>query len=182
MALGREWPGNRGSRPARERPRAGRRPRVEVRYATRRDLRRLAPLFDAYRVFYGRDSDRAAAGAFLAARLSRGESVVLLAVLHVPVATCGDVVGFAQLYRSFSSVSLGPTVILNDLYVVPGARRLGVGGHLVDAAARYARGTGAVRLELATQHSNEAALRLYRARGFVPDTEFTHLSLTLGGG
>jgi GNAT superfamily N-acetyltransferase len=153
--------------------------RLEVRHATNRDLQRLAPLFDAYRTFYGQDSDHGAAGAFLAARLSRRESAVLLALLRRPAATRSDVVGFAQLYRSFSSVSLAPTVILNDLYVLPAARRLGVGGQLLDAAACYARTVGAVRLELATQHGNEPALRLYLAKGFVRDTEFTHLSLTL---
>lgn len=165
---------------------------LRVRRATAGDVDRAAPLFDAYRQFYGAPPDLAAARRFLAARLASNESVVLLAVAEAPYrkaapsgpddAHCGeaeDVVGLAQLYRSFSSVALGETVILNDLFVVPARRARGVAGRLVDAAAFHASRVGAVRLELATQCTNHAALRLYRNKGFVADTEFTHLSLAI---
>lgn len=55
---------------------------VRVRRATPDDATRAATLFDAYRVFYGERSNAEAARAFLAARLARRESIVLLA-------TCG---------------------------------------------------------------------------------------------
>ena len=153
---------------------------VHVRRASASDLDDAAPLFDAYRTFYGATSDLAAARAFLAERITRDESVILLAsVTPTPAARTEDTVGFAQLYPSFSSVSLAPIVILNDLFVAPSARRLGVAGRLIDAAIVHARRTGAVRLELSTQHTNERALRLYRAKGFVADTEFLHLSLPI---
>jgi GNAT superfamily N-acetyltransferase len=57
-----------------------------------------------------------------------------------------------------------------------------VAGRLVDAAAAFAREAGAARLELATQHGNRPALQLYLKKGFVADTEFTHLSLAIDGG
>ncbi len=50
-----------------------------VRRAEVADVPRLAPLFDAYRVFYEQPSDLAAAGAFLHERVARDESVVYLA-------------------------------------------------------------------------------------------------------
>lgn len=156
------------------------RARVHVRRASVADLDDAVPLFDAYRTFYGAPSDPAAARAFLEARLTRDESAILLAsVLPAPTARTEDTVGFAQLYPSFSSVSLAPIVILNDLFVAPSARGLGVAGHLVDAAIEHARRTGAISLELSTQHTNERALRLYRAKGFIADTEFLHLSLAI---
>lgn len=154
-------------------------PPIRIRRATIRDVDVAAPLFDAYRMFYGKASDVEAARAFLAARLSRDESVVLLADFHQPPGDVSLVVGFAQLYRSFSSLSLGTIVILNDLFVLPSARRCGAARRLVEEATALAASEGARCLELATQHANEPALALYQSLGFVPDTEFRHLSLTL---
>ncbi len=154
---------------------------VIVRRAGAEDLDEASWLFDAYRQFYGAASDPAASREFLAARLERDESVVLIAYPEPSASVrCTGAVGFAQLYRSFSSVSLGPVVILNDLFVAPEWRRSGVARRLVDRAATYAAGAGALRLELATQHNNHAALRLYGVLGFIPDSEFTHLNLPLG--
>jgi ribosomal protein S18 acetylase RimI-like enzyme len=123
----------------------------------------LTGLFDAYRRFYGQDSDLAAARRFLQARLSGEESVVLLAVQDVAPRTG---VGFVQLYPSFSSVSMKPIWILNDLYVAPEARRKGVGRSLLTAALAMARSTGAARIRLSTAKDNEAAKALYVASGY----------------
>jgi ribosomal protein S18 acetylase RimI-like enzyme len=153
---------------------------IAIRFATLRDLACMATLFDAYRVFYGLASDPRAASAFLGDRLARDESVVLLATLGPPSPRDQEAVGLVQLYRNFSSLSLGFVIVLNDLFVVPDARRLGIGSRLVDAAASYARQSGALRLELEVHPDNEPALRLYREKGFVADTEFARLSLSLG--
>jgi GNAT superfamily N-acetyltransferase len=160
-----------------------------VRRASADDLDRVAPLFDAYRRFYGAAADAAAARRFLATRFALGESVVLLAIdgprrsgdraRDLGGAVSEDIIGFAQLYRSFSSLSLGEIVILNDLFVTPAHRGRGIAGRLVDVAVEHARRVGAIGLELATQHTNAAALRLYRAKGFVADTAFTHLGLAI---
>ena len=100
-----------------------------MRRADANDLDTLAGLFDAYRQFYKRPSDVAAARAFLAERIARDESVVLIAE-HEGAAigaksVRAEAIGFVQLYPLFSSVRLGRTWLLNDLYVAPQARRLG---------------------------------------------------------
>jgi ribosomal protein S18 acetylase RimI-like enzyme len=152
---------------------------VVVEVARLADVDRVASLFDAYRQFYGAESDLPAARDFLAERLSRCESVVLLATLE-PYGKGGSVAaGFAQLYPSFSSVSLGRLIVLNDLYVAPAWRRLGVARDLVSGAVAYAGRAGAVRVELSTQHTNRNALLLYESEGFERDTEFVHLARAL---
>ena len=144
---------------------------LTVRPATPADLDAVAPLFDAYRRFYGRPADLAASRAFLAERLTNGESVVL-------VAEAGSVaVGFAQLYPLFSSVAARRVWLLNDLFVAPEARWGGVGRALLEAARRHAVATGALRLELATEHANAEARRLYESAGYVPDAAFVRYSL-----
>ena len=70
----------------------------------------LIPLLDKYRVFYGQRSDKQAAQSFLENRMKNKDSVIFIAFYE------GSPAGFTQLYSSFSSVSLKPIFILNDLY------------------------------------------------------------------
>jgi GNAT superfamily N-acetyltransferase len=147
---------------------------IQIRRVDAADLSRLAPLFDAYRVFYDRSSDLSAARTFLADRLEHDQSVVFIAERRD-----GEAVGFTQLYPSFSSTSLARIFILNDLYVVPEARRTGVATGLLEAAASHGRSVGAVRLSLSTAMGNDTAQALYASRGWVRDTEFFTFNLLL---
>jgi ribosomal protein S18 acetylase RimI-like enzyme len=134
-----------------------------IRRASAADLDALVPLFDAYRVFYAQPSDPVRARDFLAERLARGESAVLLAERGP------STVGFTQLYPIFSSVRTARTWLLNDLFVAEGARRGGVARALLDAAAAFAREQGAVGVMLETTRDNGPARALYRAAGWNED-------------
>ena len=147
-----------------------------VRQATIHDLDVVAPLFDAYRVFYRKPSDLAAARAFLLARFSRLESVIFLAF---DGDSPNSPAGFTQLYPSFSSASLAPILVLNDLYVEASARGRGVGQALLHAAADYGRRAGAVRLTLSTERTNLAAQSLYQANGWTLEEAFLNYNLVL---
>ena len=133
---------------------------LAIRRADANDLDALAGLFDAYRQFYKQASDVAAARTFLAERIARDESVVLVAEHD------GHAIGFVQLYPLFSSVRLGRTWLLNDLYVAPPARRLGAARALLDAACAFARERGALGLELETGSGNVTAQALYCSAGW----------------
>ena len=133
---------------------------VTLRRADANDLDTLAILFDAYRQFYKQPGDVVAARDFLAERIEQDESVLLIAE-HA-----GATIGFVQLYPLFSSVRLGRTWLLNDLYVAPSARRLGCGRALLDAACAFARERGALGLELETGRDNITAQALYRIAGW----------------
>ena len=136
---------------------------VAIRRATPADLDAVAALFDAYRRFYGQPGDVPRAHAFLAERIGRDESVVLLAE------DAGTTLGFTQLYPLFSSVRTGRSWLLNDLYVAEDARRRGVGRALLDAAATFARDDGAAGLMLETSRDNAPARALYRDAGWHED-------------
>lgn len=144
-----------------------------IRQAALADHDAVAILFDGYRQFYGQPSDVVAARTFLQARLEHGQSVVLLAESQ------GQAVGFTQLYPSFSSVSMARVFVLNDLFVAPTARRLGVGEALLHAAANHARQLSAVRLSLNTDLQNLPAQALYESMGWARDQKYFayHLSL-----
>jgi GNAT superfamily N-acetyltransferase len=139
---------------------------LSVRRAALSDLDQLALLFDQYRQFQGQASDLTAATAFLRARFDHDESTVIIAVngLHA--------LGFAQLYPSFSSVSLQRVFILNDLFVAESGRRQQVASRLLAAVEAYAWSHGACRITLNVARTNDAGQALYEARGWKQDDQF----------
>jgi ribosomal protein S18 acetylase RimI-like enzyme len=137
----------------------------------------VAPLFDAYRQFYGQAPDLDGATDFLTERLGNNESVVFLALagsveLQTPV-------GFTQLYPLFSSTRMRPIWLLNDLFVAPTARRAGVGRALLQHARLFAEESGAAGMMLETAVDNAAAQALYQSLGWVRETQFYTYNLAL---
>jgi ribosomal protein S18 acetylase RimI-like enzyme len=146
---------------------------MEVVLACLEHLEDVASLFDQYRVFYNQASDLEAARSFLQARFQNGDSILFVAIDQ------GQIVGFTQLYPSFSSVLMKRIWILNDLFVVEPYRQQGVAKALINAAANFARETGAVRIALSTQKFNKTAQALYESLGYGKDEEFYHYALRL---
>jgi GNAT superfamily N-acetyltransferase len=133
----------------------------------------LAPLFDAYRIFYEQEPDLPGASDYLWRRLSNLDSAIFLAL-------DGDRgLGFCQLYPSFSSLGMERIWILYDLYVVPEARRQGVGRALMERAREFGQASGASRLELSTAQDNLGAQALYESLGYVRDEAFYFYELKL---
>ena len=139
---------------------------ITVRQAELPELGELAVLFNEYRVFQGQRSDLSAAREFLEARLDLGDSAVFVA------REAQLLIGFAQLYPSYSSVSLARVFVLNDLFVQESSRRKGVAAQLLAAGEAYAWRHGAVRVTLNVARNNEAAQALYEAQGWGRDEQF----------
>jgi len=144
---------------------------VEVSSASPDQIDDLAVLFDQYRVFYRQPSDLEAARRFLQERFQNSDSVIFAATDN------RHVVGFTQLYHSYSSVAMRRIWILNDLFVEESYRRKGVAKLLMDAAKSHAEATGAARITLTTQISNVPAQKLYESLGYIKDKEFYHYAL-----
>ena len=144
--------------------------------ATLEHLDLLCPLFIKYREFYGElpfpDSSRD----FLEKRLRRDESVIYLALSKDDD---NKVLGFCQLYPSFSSLSLRRVWILNDIYVAEDARRQLVADRLLQSAKKMAKQTQAGRLRVASSRDNLAAHKMYESIGFVEDQQFKNFVLPI---
>ncbi|MER5932706.1 GNAT family N-acetyltransferase [Streptomyces sp. NPDC002054] len=142
-----------------------------VRVAGEGDLEVAAGLFRGYLDFYEVTvADPEQPRVFLADRMKAGESLVLLA----EVAGKGTV-GFAQIYRTFSSLSMQPLWILSDLYVAPAGRRTGAGRALLGETLRRARAAGAGGVQLETAYDNRIAQALYESEGFVREEFHVYL-------
>ncbi len=146
---------------------------MQITRANPGHLKQLAELFDRYRVFYQQPSDPQGSEAFIRDRLQKNDSVIYAAEQD------GVLAGFTQLYPGFSSVSMQPIWILNDLYVDKGQRRTNVARRLMETARQHAIQTGALRIELATQIANYSAQKLYESLGYERDRSFYRYTLTL---
>jgi ribosomal protein S18 acetylase RimI-like enzyme len=142
---------------------------MKVIQATLKEIDIVSKLFDEYRVFYESKSDIEGAKKFLSERMANRESIIYLAL-----ANDGEGMGFVQLYPSFTSVGIGSLLILNDLYVNPGYRRLGVGIELINKCKELAVNTNSAGLLLETRNENITAQNLYYKTDFVKDTEHSY--------
>lgn len=136
---------------------------MEIFQATMHELEELTVLFDEYRQFYGIESDKSSAKAFLQLRMALKESVIFIAVEN------GKTIGFAQLYPTFSSIALQCAYILNDIYVTEDARGQGVGKALMKKVFQCCEQQHARYVTLQTATDNVNARKLYEKLDMMQD-------------
>ncbi|MBS1511859.1 MAG: GNAT family N-acetyltransferase [Bacteroidetes bacterium] len=139
---------------------------IEIKQAAAEDVHLVAPVFDAYRVFYHQQSDITAAIGFLQERLNKQESILFMALAE------DKVVGFCQLYPIFSSVSMHRAWLLNDLYVNEAERGKGIASALLEQAKEWGKLTNAKWLLLQTGADNTTAQAVYEKNGWKRVNDF----------
>jgi GNAT superfamily N-acetyltransferase len=140
---------------------------TEIKRATRIDLDALLPLVGAYRTFYDQAPDLRREREFLRRQLEDGTSTIYLARDGRE-----EAVGFVQIFQVYSTVRLGLSLILEDLFVVPSARRMGVATRLLQRALEFARDVGAMEMFLETAKDNIAARDAYERAGWTREGRF----------
>jgi ribosomal protein S18 acetylase RimI-like enzyme len=130
---------------------------IRIEPVAQSQLESLLPLIAAYQRFYEvLQIDEKRNRAFFSRFIAPSEDGMLLGAWRD-----GELLGYACLYWSFTSLIPAETVLMNDLYVDPATRGQGIGRALIEASAAAGRERGAQRLEWMTQPDNEAAKRLY---------------------
>lgn len=101
-------------------------------------------------------------------------------VAHAVVARAADgtPAGFALYFFNFSTFVGRPGLYLEDLYVRPAFRKMGLGRQLLAHLARTAVDRQCGRMEWAVLNWNESAIQVYRAIGATPMNEWTVQRLT----
>ena len=140
---------------------------VTIKQANLSNLEAVVSLFDKYRIFYKQESNLEAASLFLTERITKKESVIFIAYEKE------SPVGFTQLYKTFSSVSLQPFLILNDLYVLENYRKKNVGTELLKRAKEYCIQSGQKGLALETAIDNPSQ-KLYEKLEWKKDSHCFH--------
>jgi len=124
----------------------------------------LIPLFDGYRMFYKQTSDYTNAKTFLTERIRNNQSVIYIAYDEE------HAIGFTQLYPLFSSVSMQPMYLLNDLFIEDNYRNQGIGKLLIDEAKKLCQNLNYKGLAIQTASDNPAQ-HLYERLGFIKDPD-----------
>jgi GNAT superfamily N-acetyltransferase len=137
------------------------------------ELADVAGVFDQYRHHYGQPLMAGQALAWLTQHARSGMLTIFTARMN------GDLAGIATTVIVPASLRLGCSWQLRDLYVVPRARRCGVGRALVSTVRSAAAAAGAIHLSVQTEVGNTAALQLYQANGFLPEEDLQILVLDL---
>jgi GNAT superfamily N-acetyltransferase len=134
---------------------------MEIRPIRHDEVEQALPLFSGYQEFYEVDDrDDARNLAFFSRFCDPSEDGLLLGAWDGD-----DLVGFANIYWTFSSTRAVEIALMNDLFVADRARGQGVGRALIDACAEAGRTRGCRTLEWETAPDNHRAQRVYDATG-----------------
>ncbi|QNE32911.1 GNAT family N-acetyltransferase [Sphingomonas sp. NBWT7] len=90
----------------------------------------------------------------------------------------GAPIGFALFFHTYSTWTGRRGLWLEDLYVTPEARGSGAGGKLLSALAALALDRDCARLEWSVLDWNTPAIDFYRAKGALPQDEWTTQRVT----
>jgi len=142
---------------------------MEIIRATSADLPLILPLFDGYRRFYEQPSDIEASRIYLTERLDKNESVMFFVYENKNNEKNG--IGFAQLYATYSSVTLKKFWVLHDLYVKDDYRKQGIAKTLINKCKELAHENAPLGIIIESRISNQSAQHLFDAVGFVKEGE-----------
>jgi len=135
--------------------------------STEKHLDQLVEIFEEYRLFCGCEPSPKETKAFLKKLICNQESVLFIAI----DSDTDKLMGFVNLYPSYSTLALQRLWILNDLGVSSHFRGKGVSKALIQKVQEFAKETNAVRIELKTAVQNTTARNLYKAMDFTIDAD-----------
>lgn len=121
---------------------------------------------EEYREFCGFKPSPEETTGFFKNILTENEATTFIAISEED-----EVMGFVNLYPSYSTLALSKIWILNDLGVSRDFKRIGVAQTLIRESIKFAKNTGAIRIELKTDKTNLNAQRLYSEIGFKIDQD-----------
>ncbi len=131
-----------------------------VRPAEQADFAQWKSLWNGYNAFYGRKDATALPETVTAMTWSRFFDAY--EPMHALVAErAGQLLGLVHFLYHRSTISIGPTCYLQDLFTLESARGEGVGRALIEEVYRLARQAGAGRVYWLTHETNETAMKLY---------------------
>lgn len=137
---------------------------VQIRIATETDIPQLSSLMMQYIVdFYQKPRPNEEALQQLIQRIQRNPSSGLQFVAEQN----GQLIGFATLYFTFSTLQVKRAAILNDLFVIPQERGKKAGEQLFRACLSYIRENDFAYMTWETAKDNHAAQSLYNKMGGV---------------
>jgi GNAT superfamily N-acetyltransferase len=133
---------------------------IQVRPVRRDDFPAWQVLWDGYNAFYDRSGPTALPAEVTLMTWSRFFDAY--EPMHALVAESGGaLLGLAHFLYHRSTIQIGPSCYLQDLFTAETARGHGVGRALIESVYTQAKSAGAARVYWQTHESNKVAMLLY---------------------
>lgn len=133
---------------------------LRIRPVSGSDFDQWSRLWDGYNAFYGRAGPTALAPEIT--RTTWARFFDAYEPVHAQVADLdGTLVGLVHYLLHRSTISIEPSVYLQDLFADPDRRGQGVGRALIATVYEWARAAGIWRVYWQTHETNQPAMRLY---------------------
>jgi GNAT superfamily N-acetyltransferase len=133
---------------------------IVIRPVRSEDFRAWNVLWDGYNAFYGREGPTALPAEITRTTWSRFFDAY--EPMHALVAeSAGNLLGLAHFLYHRSTIQLGPSCYLQDLFTAEAARSKGIARALIGDVYERARQAGSRRVYWQTHESNATAMRLY---------------------
>lgn len=144
-------------------------PAITLRPATRADIPQILEFIRGLAEYEKLTHEAVATPALLETHLFGERPAAEVVIADVD----GHPAGFALFFHSFSTFLGQPGLYLEDLFVLPRHRGLGIGKRLMVHLAQLAVARGCGRFEWSVLDWNAPAIRLYRSLGAVGLDEWT---------
>jgi ribosomal protein S18 acetylase RimI-like enzyme len=135
---------------------------THIRPAQAEDIDALLPMIEQYWRFEAIEGFDVGRMRGILARLLEDASLGRLWIANV----YGEPAGYLLAVYVFSLEHQGRTAEIDELFIVPQHRNLGIGRDLLSAAEEQFRAEGCTNVSLQIGRANEAARRFYRGHGF----------------
>jgi len=133
---------------------------ISIRPVVRQDFPQWLPLWDGYNKFYGRSGPTALPADIT--QMTWARFFDAYEPVHALVAESDKrLVGLTHYLFHRSTITIGPSCYLQDLYTDESLRGKGIGRALIEAVYEQARVAGAGRVYWQTHETNTAAQKLY---------------------
>jgi ribosomal protein S18 acetylase RimI-like enzyme len=135
---------------------------TNIRLALPEDIDVLLPMIEQYWRFENIEGFDVGRMRKIVARLLEDASLGRLWIANV----YGEPAGYLLAVYVFSLEHQGLTAEIDELFIAPQHRNLGIGANLLTAAEGQFRAEGCTNVSLQIGRANEAARRFYRGHGF----------------
>ena len=147
--------------------------KIRIKQIRKEEIESIIPPFTNYMKFYKREIKEGEFRDYFQSIIEDDRVFIYTAILDNRVA------GLMVIYQTFSSFECGKILFLNDLWVDPEFRKLGVGHALMTKIKEIAKERNCKRVDLQTDLTNAKARALYEKNGMITDKEFINYSVKI---
>lgn len=147
--------------------------KIRIKQIGKSEIKSIITPFTNYMKFYDREIKEGKFEDYFESIIEDERVFVFTANLDNSVA------GLMVIYQTFSSFECGKILFLNDLWVEPEFRKLGIGQALMTKIKEIAKEKNCERVDLQTDLTNTKARTLYEKNGMIADKEFINYSVKI---